>query len=111
MTAPGRDLLRALGSFWPGFAVLRDGQQFTAPLALAEALGAGLLAAWAARPRAAGPAAGACARHGRLQRPRTGPRPGLAIAVALLLAPVLLLPGLAWGRRGDCAPSGTRPPG
>src|SRR5690349_21294655 len=51
VTAPGRDLLRALSGFWPGFAVLRDGQQFIAPLALAEALGAGLLASWAARPR------------------------------------------------------------
>src|SRR5262252_3329043 len=49
-TTLGRDLLRGLGTFWPGFAVLRDGQQFIAPLALAEALGAGLLASWAARP-------------------------------------------------------------
>jgi hypothetical protein len=48
---PGRDLLRAMGTAWPGFAVLRDGQQFTAPLALAEALGAGLLVAWVARRR------------------------------------------------------------
>ena len=38
-TGPGQDLLRALSSLWPGAAVLRDGQQFTAPLALAEALG------------------------------------------------------------------------
>ena len=55
LTAPGRELLRALGSFWQGFAVLRDGQQFIAPLALAEALGAGLLASWAARPRTSAP--------------------------------------------------------
>ena len=50
VTGPGRDLLRALTSLWPGVAVLRDGQQFVAPLALAEALGAGLLAAWVATP-------------------------------------------------------------
>jgi len=42
LTGPGRDLLRAMIEFWPGFAVLRDGQQFVAPLALAEAAGAGL---------------------------------------------------------------------
>jgi len=98
-TAPGRDLLRSLSGFWPGFAVLRDGQQFIAPLALAEALGAGLLACWAARPRTS-PAA----------REDGGPgaradRAGLAIAVALLLAPVLLLPGLAWGAAGRLSPA------
>jgi len=94
VTAPGRDLLQALGRFWPGFAVLRDGQQFIAPLALAEALGAGLLASWAARPRTS-----AAAREGA-----TPDRAGLAIAVALLLAPVLLLPGLAWGAAGRLRP-------
>ncbi len=94
VTAPGRDLLQALGSFWPGFAVLRDGQQFIAPLALAEALGAGLLASRAARPRTS-----AAARENA-----TADRAGLAIAVALLLAPVLLLPGLAWGAAGRLRP-------
>ena len=39
---PGQALLRSLIDWWPGFAVLRDGQQFIAPLALAEALGLGL---------------------------------------------------------------------
>ena len=99
VTAPGRDLLRSLDGAWPGFAVLRDGQQFIAPLALAEALGAGLLVAWAARPRMS-PAA-------RADR-GTGTRPdraGLVIAVALLLAPVLLLPGLAWGAAGRLRPA------
>jgi len=43
ITAAGRDLLRAAMDAWPGFAVLRDGQQFVAPLALAEAIGFGLL--------------------------------------------------------------------
>jgi hypothetical protein len=91
-TAPGQALLRAMIGLWPGFAVIRDGQQFAAPLALAEALGAGLLVAWAARP---GPSAAAKA---------TADRPGLAIAVVVLLAPVLLLPGLAWGAAGRLRP-------
>ena len=42
VTAVGRDLLRSAISAWPGFAVLRDAQQFVAPLALAEAVGFGL---------------------------------------------------------------------
>jgi hypothetical protein len=151
-TAPGRDLLRALGSFWPGFAVLRDGQQFIAPLALAEALGAGLLARWAALSRtsaatgedsapgtaagreaasSAGTAAGreaaaspgtaagreaaasagnaggqraSVSRGATVGRGRLADRAGLAIAVLLVLAPVLLLPGLAWGAAGRLRP-------
>jgi hypothetical protein len=99
VTAPGRDLLRTLSGFWPGFAVLRDAQQFIAPLALAEALGAGLLVSWAARPRTS-PAA----REGSGTGARAD-RAGLAIAVALLLAPVLLLPGLAWGAAGQLRPA------
>jgi hypothetical protein len=97
VAGPGRDLLRALAAGWPGFAVLRDGQQFAAPLALAEALGAGLAVAWAARSRQA-------ARGHRSLRRQRADRPGLAIAVALLLAPVLLLPGLAWGAAGRLRP-------
>jgi hypothetical protein len=80
VTAPGRDLLRSATAAWPGFAVLRDGQQFAAPLALAEAAGFGLLVAWAARP------------------------PGTAIGLVALVAPVLLLPGLAWGAAGRLHP-------
>jgi hypothetical protein len=118
-TGPGQDLLRALSSLWPGAAILRDGQQFTAPLALAEALGAGLLAAWVATP---GPLAAWVTRGPLAGRRKTGGRPastrspaaegqrvrdgraGLGIAVALLLAPVLLLPGLAWGAAGRLRP-------
>jgi hypothetical protein len=98
VTAPGRDLLRDLAGFWAGFAVLRDGQQFIAPLALAEALGAGLLVSWAARPRAS-PAVSEDGNAGAVAN-----RPGLAIGVVLLLAPVLLLPGLAWGAAGRLRP-------
>jgi hypothetical protein len=65
-------LLRGAIEMWPGFAVLRDGQQFVAPLAVVVAVGTGLavdrLGAW---------------------------RPELA-ALALLV-PVALLPGLVWG--------------
>jgi hypothetical protein len=85
---PGQDLLRAMISFWPGFAVLRDGQQFVAPLALAEAIGLGLWVAWILQP-------------GRMRSFRDGKA---AVAVAVLVAPVLLLPGLAWGAAGRLRP-------
>jgi hypothetical protein len=70
--APG--VLRGAIGLWPGFAVLRDGQQYVAPLAVLVAVGAGLAVdRLAARPEPA--------------------------AVALLL-PLALLPGLAWGAGG-----------
>jgi hypothetical protein len=97
VTATGRGLLRAAIGIWPGFAVLWDAQQFVAPLALAEAVGAGLLVTWAARAHVTGPGRAVTGREEcEHHQPRTG-RPGLVIAVALVLAPVLLLPGLAWG--------------
>src|SRR5215472_12724556 len=55
VTAAGRGLLRAAIGLWPGFAVVWDAQQFVAPLALAEAVGVGLLAAWAAGAHVADP--------------------------------------------------------
>ena len=51
VTAAGRDLLRSVTDAWPGAAVLRDAQQFVAPLALAEAVGFGVAVAWAMKPR------------------------------------------------------------
>jgi hypothetical protein len=64
-------VLRAAIGLWPVFAVVRDGQQFAAPLAVVVAVGVGLavdrLPDW------------------------TGPA---------LLLPLLLLPGLAWGAGG-----------
>ncbi len=64
-------VLRGAIGLWPGFALLRDGQQFVAPLAVVVAAGA---AAAAARlPDWTAPA---------------------------LLVPLLLLPGLAWGAGG-----------
>jgi hypothetical protein len=88
VTAPGRDLLRALTGAWPGVAVLRDAQQFVAPLALAEAAGFGVVVARAMRARTAGL-----------------DRTGVALGVLALLAPVLLLPGLAWGAAGRLRPA------
>ena len=95
VTASGREVLRAAIGVWPGLAVIRDSQQFIAPLALAEALGFGLIVAWAQQPR---------------RQPATPATPatlaakadpaGRAIGVIALLTPVLLLPGLAWGAAG-----------
>jgi len=39
------------GAAGPAFAILRDAQQFIAPLALAEAIGFGLAVTWCVRPR------------------------------------------------------------
>jgi hypothetical protein len=90
--APGRAALRGLISAWPAFAVLRDGQQFLAPLALAEAIGLGALVAWVL-------AAAARGRDGASAR-----QAGAALAVMAVLAPVVLLPGLAWGLAGRLRP-------
>ncbi len=80
--------LRWLIAEWPGFAVLRDGQQFVAPLALAESLGVGLAVAW-------------LVARGRTAVRRDVRRAGGVIA---MIVPVLLLPGLAWGAAGRLAP-------
>ncbi|MDH2427901.1 hypothetical protein [Sphaerisporangium sp. TRM90804] len=44
ITEPGRAALRGLIGLWPGFAVLRDAQQYVAPLVLLQALGVAALA-------------------------------------------------------------------
>jgi hypothetical protein len=67
--APG--VLRGAIGVWPGFAFVRDGQQFVAPLAVVIAVGIGL--AVDRLPDWAGP---------------------------VLLLPLVLLPGLAWGAGG-----------
>ena len=111
VTAPGRALLRGAIGFWPGFAIMRDGQQFTAPLALAEAAGFGLAVAWCMHPGSFGRQKPDTERpRGKHRAPALADAPGLALGVFALLAPVLLLPGLAWGRRGGCARPGTRSP-
>ena len=72
-------LAGAIG-LWPGFAVFRDGQQFAAPLAVVVAAGLGLAADRAVEARYR------------------------AVAVGALLAPVVLLPSLAWGAAGQVRP-------
>jgi hypothetical protein len=107
VTAPSRAALRHLIAAWPGFAVLRDGQQYAAPLALAEAIGIGLVVAWVATELAAStvhrPATGR--RDGDRQPGPAGRRAATALAVMAAIAPVLLLPGLAWGAAGRLHPT------
>ena len=106
VTAPGRALLRGAIGFWPGFAILRDGQQFTAPLALAEAAGFGLAVAWSMHPGSFGRQTPVTERpRGKHRAPALADAPGLALGVFALLAPVLLLPGLAWGAAGRLRPA------
>ena len=99
VTAVGRDLLRSVTGAWPGAAVLRDGQQFVAPLALAEALGFGVAVSWAMRPRPFR------RTEGGPERPAGVDVTGVALGVLALLAPLLLLPGLAWGAAGRLRPA------
>ncbi|MGH3283412.1 MAG: hypothetical protein ACRDPD_01785 [Streptosporangiaceae bacterium] len=141
VTAPGRDLLRSLIAAWPAFAVLRDAQQFVAPLALLESLGLGLAVAAALNPSpsrrtALNPKRSALAHQAGTASDRPAPplpadppeiasdRParadpagtaagrsaradlaGSLLGVVALLAPVLLLPGLAWGAAGRLRPA------
>ena len=100
ITAPSRAVLRDLIAVWPGCAVLRDGQQYLAPLALAEAIGLGAVVAWLmAELRNAVGGDPALARGGAKARLSAG-RAASALCVMAALAPVLLLPGLAWGAAG-----------
>jgi hypothetical protein len=85
VTSPGRAALRELIAAWAGFAVLRDGQQYVAALALVEAIGLGAGVAWVLRDVGA---------SGDARRTRA------ALGALAVLAPVLLLPGLAWGAAG-----------
>jgi len=116
VTAPGRDLLRSMIAAWPGFAVLRDAQQFVAPLALAEAAGFGLAVTAALNPATLRPrpspgrparadAAGAMLGVLRPGRPPRADAAGTMLALLAIFAPVLLLPGLAWGGAGRLRPA------
>jgi hypothetical protein len=90
VTSPTRAMLRDLVTAWPGFAVLRDGQQFVAALGVTEAIGLG--------------AAVACLLTARgTTRRRTEPA-AVALAVLAAIVPVVLLPGLAWGEFGRLRP-------
>jgi hypothetical protein len=94
LTGPTRAALRAAISFWPGFALLRDGQQFVAPVALAAAVGLG--AGVAALIRASREPGSSWLVKGT--QPVTGP--AITLGLLALVAPVALLPGLAWGAAG-----------
>jgi hypothetical protein len=103
ITSPSRAALRDLVTAWPGFAVLRDGQQFVAPLALAEAIGLGALATWIATATAR-QAATATARQAATATARQAATATAALAAMAVLAPVVLLPGMAWGLAGRLRP-------
>jgi hypothetical protein len=92
-TAAGRELLRASSALSAGFAMFRDGQQYVAPLALAEAIGAGAGLSWAMRARPFG--------DNRESRPDAA---GRLYGVLAVLVPVVLLPGLVWGAAGRLRP-------
>lgn len=108
ITEPGRALLRGAIRGWPAFAILRDAQQFIAPLALAEAIGFGLAVTWCVRPRPFGQKIDN--ERGSITPPspaKPGPLDplGLALGVLALVTPLLLLPGLAWGAAGRLRPA------
>jgi hypothetical protein len=105
ITSPTRAVLRELVTASAGFAVLRDGQQFVAALALTEAVGLGAGVAWLLERRAepgarpAEPAeAAAPAGQGRTESAAA------IVAVLAMIAPLLLLPGMAWGVAGRIRP-------
>jgi hypothetical protein len=94
LTGPTRTALRAAISFWPGFALLRDGQQFVAPLAVAVALGLGAaVAALILASREPG-------RSRLIKGTEAATGPVITLGVLALVAPVALLPGLGWGAAG-----------
>jgi hypothetical protein len=100
VTPATRAMLHDLIAVWPGFAVLRDGQQFVAALGLLEAIGLGAGTAILlsrAKPR---PIQTTTSRPGRHQAEPAA----AALAVLAMLAPVVLLPGLAFGLAGRLRP-------
>lgn len=79
--------LGALSTHVTAVGILRDSQRYLAPFGLVLAVGAAALVEWL------------------LQRGRTD-RPGLgALAGLVVLAPVVLLPSLAWGIGGGLRPA------
>jgi hypothetical protein len=93
ITSPTRAVLRDLVAVSPGFAILRDGQQFVAALGLTEAIGFGAAVAWLLDRRRS-------ARRSYRAEPAA-----VALGVMALLAPLLMLPGLAWGVAGRLRPA------
>jgi len=112
ITEPGRALLRGAISDWPAFAILRDAQQFIAPLALAGAIGFGLAVTWCVRPR---PFGQNLITNGAPSRPPPRPRPDPPTPSAWPWAcspsspRSCSCPGWPGARPGGCARPGTRP--
>lgn len=79
----GSEVLETLGRHVPGVALLRDSHRFAAPGGLVLAVGAAHAAAALA------------------QRARPGRRAWWSAAALVVVAPVLLLPSLAWGSLGE----------
>jgi hypothetical protein len=104
LSGPSRAALRDLIAVWPGFAVLRDGQQYLAPLALADAVGMGAGVAWVTGSLKATISAARAPRWGGDAAGTAALRAASALGVMAVLAPVLLLPGLAWGAAGRLHP-------
>ncbi len=104
VTGPTRSMLHWLVGAWPGFAVLRDGQQFVAALGLLEAIGLGAGIAWFLE-RSASPGSASRFRGSQAAPAASGAAPAaVVLAVLAMLAPVVLLPGLAWGLAGRYRP-------
>ncbi len=78
----GAELLSRLGERAPGVALLRDAQRFLAPAGLLLAVGVASAVTWT-RARVA-----------------PGRESAWAVVALLVIAPVLLLPSLAWGAGG-----------
>jgi hypothetical protein len=100
VTSPTRAMLHELITAWPGFAVLRDGQQFVAALALLQSVGLGVGVA-RLLDVASQPPSGRMAPQSRGLRTEHA---AVALATLAALAPVVLLPGLAWGLAGRLRP-------
>jgi len=94
LTAATVAAMREAIAFWPGFALLRDGQQFVAPAALAVSIGLGAgVGALVVAGRSPG--------SSRLIRgSRSAAGPAAVLGALALAAPVVALPGLAWGAAG-----------
>ena len=108
VSAPGREFLAALIGLWPGFGPLRDGQLYLAPLSLVQALGAGAVVLGLLRVLPAHEGAGRdrAGATGEGERPGGSPVPlwRVVTAVLVVLAPVVVLPGLLWGAGGRLTP-------
>src|SRR5260370_706817 len=111
VAAAGRAALGDLVAAWPGFAVLRDGQEYLAPLAVAEAIGLGALVArvlsevGSGAPRTADRSEPEGPKAPRRRAGDTVRSAAAALGVMAVLAPGVLLPGVAWDLAGRLRPA------